>query len=102
MSKGNNRVADNTEQAEKPVIEVAEVKQVGAPGTFPTPNPKKVERLEELFNYLKNSQGFLITVTTISGGKLNHRLLTEEFPELDILKSISQAEKLAVERLKSL
>lgn len=66
------------------------------------PKDKKQEQLDELFTYLKTGSGYLITVTTISNGRLNHHLVTQDFPEIDILKSLAATEKLAVERLKKL
>lgn len=63
---------------------------------------KRKEQLDELFSLMNNAAGYLVTVTTLSNGKLNHHLVTQSFPEIDILKSIGAAEKLAVERLRAL
>ena len=65
-------------------------------------DPKVKEQLDELFEYLNSGPRYLITVHTLNNGKLNHHILTNNFPDVDILKSIGSAEKLAVERLKNL
>ena len=62
----------------------------------------KSAQLEELFDFLKNNTGYLIAVTILSNGKLKHQLITSDFPEIDVIKSIASYEKLAVERLKEL
>ena len=58
--------------------------------------------LEELITFLQQADGYLTTVTVLSNGKLNHHLITKNFPDLDILKSLAAVEKMSVERLKAL
>ena len=58
--------------------------------------------LEELVSFLCNADGYLATITVLSNGKLNHHLLTKNFLDLDILKSLAAVEKMSVERLKAL
>ena len=56
-----------------------------------------------IIEILKNSsKRYMITLTLLSNDKLGHMVLTKNFPELDVLKSIAACEKIAVERLKSL
>ena len=65
-------------------------------------DPKQEAELEELITFMKKANGYLVTITTLSNGKLNHHLLTKSFPEIDVLKSIGAVEKMAIERLKNL
>lgn len=61
--------------------------------------------MEKVFDYeglkltLETSDGFMIALTTLHDGKLQHYLLTDKFPNLDILPSLHKSRELAVERL---
>lgn len=68
----------------------------------PVAEQQKQAQLDELFTLLKGGSGYLATVTVLSNGKLTHHMLTNNFPEIDVLKSIGAVERMAVERLKAL
>jgi hypothetical protein len=63
---------------------------------------KKKDNLDEIVAFLRSGNGYLLAMTVLKNGKLTHHLLTENFPNLDILKSIYAAEQEAVERLKKI
>jgi hypothetical protein len=58
--------------------------------------------LDELIAFLRNGDGYLATVTVLSNQKLSHHLLTKNFLDLDILKSLNAVKKMAVERLENI
>lgn len=101
MSSDNRVAADKKPKNEK-VVDAKVTPVASEPVIHPVPPNRKHEQVEELFNFLKNGSGYLVTLTTISNGKLNHHLLTQDFPEVDMLKSLAAAEKLVVEKLKNL
>ena len=85
-----------SEKKENPTVEEAQ-----------TIVAKEVEKevdtnLDELVKLLKNGDGYFSTITVLSNQRLSHHLITKNFPDLDILKSIAAIEKMAVERLKAL
>jgi hypothetical protein len=63
---------------------------------------KESDKLDELVSFMRKSTGYMVTITVLNNGTLTHNLITENFPEIDILKSLDKVEKLAVERLKNL
>ena len=97
---------------EKDKIEDAQIKKVepetkgtsGLKDTVPEKPHfiKKQEQLDELFDYLKKGQSYLVGVTTLSNGKLNHNILVNNFPEVDMLKSIKAHRDLVVNKLENL
>ena len=94
-------MSEQNEAEQKENSAVVEEAQLAA--TEESSEPGGVDtNLEELVTFLKNADGYLATVTILSNGKLNHHLITKNFPDLDILKSIAAVEKMSVERLKAL
>ena len=94
-------MSEQNEAEQKENSAVVEEAQLAA--TEESSEPGGVDtNLEELVTFLKNADGYLATVTILSNGKLNRHLITKNFPDLDILKSIAAVEKMSVERLKAL
>ena len=96
-----------TQKQDSAVVEEAQVTPVVPETEKATVEVKKEEKavdtnLEELIAFLKNGDGYSAAITILSNGKLNHHLLTKNFPDLDLLKSASAVEKMIVERLKNL
>jgi hypothetical protein len=78
---------------------------VGANGVedaVTVPPSDEADKLDELVAFMRKSTGYMVTITVLNNGSLTHNLITEKFPDLDILKSLVNVEKLAVERLKNL
>ena len=96
-------MAENQEIEDAVIRKVDEVKKDEGPGKDKDVELPKIDpKLEELISFLKNGSGYLVTVTTVNNGRLNHHLLSNNFAEIDVLKSLAATEKLAVERLKNL
>jgi hypothetical protein len=63
---------------------------------------KQKDRLDDLFMLMRESTGYMVNFSILRNNKLNHYAIVSDFPELDILRSIKEYEKLAVERLKNI
>ena len=55
-----------------------------------------INSLEELQEMTDKSKGYLITATLFDGKKLQHYLLTKEFPKVDLLTSFAEVKELVV------
>lgn len=62
----------------------------------------RAQLIGELASFLSKSEGYMVSVTILKDGKLNHHLIRQSFPDIDILKSINEVEKIAVEYLKTI
>jgi hypothetical protein len=96
-----------TETKENSIVEEAVVNPVVPEAEKAGEETKKDEKeadtnLDELIAFLRNGDGYLATVTVLSNGKLSHHMLTKNFPELDLLKSLNAVKKMAVERLENI
>ena len=74
-----------------------DIKQDGA--KKPGISPRQQDQLNELMDLLTSGNGYLVTVTIAASDKLNHYLITNNFPEVDVLKSLKAVKELAIERL---
>jgi hypothetical protein len=63
---------------------------------------KQKDKLDDLFALMRESTGYMVNITILRNGRLNHHVLLSDFPDMDMLKSIKEYEKLAVERLKNI
>jgi hypothetical protein len=60
---------------------------------------KDVNLINDMVKDLENVEGYMIGVTTIKEGKLNHSFITKKFPTVDLLKSWSKVKKLIIDNL---
>jgi len=60
---------------------------------------ERMDKIDEMVEMLRNSEGYLLGITTLKEGKLTHYLVTEKFHPLDILKSLVKIKEQAVESL---
>ncbi len=60
----------------------------------------KMDELDELTKLLKKARGYQLTVSIMDrNGRLDHRLMTKEFPSVDMLRSHVKTKELIVEDL---
>ena len=59
----------------------------------------EINDLNDLIQVSKLVEGYMIGITTIDKGRLNHHLLTHKFPLVDLLRSCGEVKKLAIKRL---
>lgn len=60
-----------------------------------------MKTLEDFITAAQIAGSYMITLTTLEGGRLNHNLLVNNFPNGDCLHSHVEIEKLIVEHLKN-
>jgi hypothetical protein len=58
-----------------------------------------MDHLEELFNKAKASEGYMVSLSTITQGRLEHSLVMEKFNKLDMLISNKKIKNLIIEQL---
>lgn len=60
----------------------------------------EIHSTEQLKKVMEESKGYLVSVTLLNTeGKLEHHLLSKEFPYLDMLKSHKKQKDLIIKRL---
>lgn len=58
-----------------------------------------INNLKELNQALEKSVGYFVGVTLFDGKGLNHYFLTENFPQSDLLRSLTKIKGLVIEEL---
>lgn len=58
-----------------------------------------MDKIDELSEMLRNSEGYMLGITTLKDGRLNHYFLTEKFHPLDMLKSLARVKLQVIESL---
>lgn len=59
------------------------------------------KNIEELLESIKTSEGYMLTVTTVNGTKLNHSLIIKNFDKLNMLSSHKEIKDLIIKQLES-
>jgi len=62
---------------------------------------KQINNVKDLTEALNFSEGFMINVTLLNKGQLTHYLLTEKFPQLDMLRSLKSSKELVINKLEN-
>lgn len=85
------------------------MKKMEKPKVPATPAPTKVQEskpkeqgIEDLLILAKNCNSYLITISIPQGDKINHHLVTKNFPEIEVLKSLKKIKEMAVDRIENL
>jgi hypothetical protein len=60
---------------------------------------RQINDITSLTKALEESEGYALGITLFNKGILEHYLLTQSFPIVDLLKSIAKTKDLAVEEL---
>ena len=60
-----------------------------------------MEDLDKLLEMAGKAEGYMVTITLFSGGKLETTLVTEKFNKLDMLPSLKKAKNLVIEQLEA-
>ena len=60
---------------------------------------ERITNIEELRSAVMKAEGYLVSVTIIEQGVLQHFLLTEKFPFVDMLRSHAQVKDLIIAKL---
>jgi hypothetical protein len=59
----------------------------------------EIHSTEELKKVMEESKGYLVSLTLLNDGKLEHHLLSKDFPYLDMLKSHRKQKDLIIKQL---
>lgn len=55
--------------------------------------------LDELVEKVKTAEGYMVSVSLKTGDKIEHALITENFPKIDMLPAHNRLKELIVENL---
>jgi hypothetical protein len=59
------------------------------------------KNIEELLESIKTSEGYMLTLTTVNGTKLEHSLIIKNFDKLNMLASHKEIKDLIIKQLES-
>jgi len=62
-------------------------------------NAREINNLEDLKDVGEMAEGFMIGVSILNKGTIQHYLLTRDFPFVDMLKSWAKVKNLVIENL---
>lgn len=66
---------------------------------FISENEKRIKDLEELLEKAKTADGYMVTITTVNGQKLEHSLVINTFERVNMLPSLKEVKELVIEEL---